>query len=137
VRQRHQWIESFKGEDREIARARGLAKTTLLSWGLASDVPALELLVSELMTNAVQHGTAPIQMRLSSDGEQIRLEVADVGPVAERPRSPQAERLGGWGLRFVDQLTESWGTQHDKDGTMVWTVTRTAKQGNHRGDEAG
>jgi serine/threonine-protein kinase RsbW len=94
----------------------------------------MELLASELVSNAVVHGEGPIVVRLKSDGARVRLEVGDDGrggrPLPGAAAMTPTRAVGGWGLRFVDQLAERWGTQYDGGGTTVWTETRTGRPRN-------
>jgi anti-sigma regulatory factor (Ser/Thr protein kinase) len=94
-------------------------------------VLALELAVSELVSNAVVHGEGTIEVELTSDDEEVRLAVADAGggqPVLRPATTPDA-RVGGWGLGLVDELADDWGTANDEAGTRVWVVRRTAPPG--------
>ena len=85
--------------------------STLTAWGMDVEVPVLEILVSELVTNALLHGDGPIGLRLASDGQSVRLEVTDDGGTATTPH-------------LVDRLADSWGTDHADHATRVWTETR-------------
>jgi anti-sigma regulatory factor (Ser/Thr protein kinase) len=75
------------------------------------------LLISELVTNAVLHGTGEIRLIIDIDGEDARFAVADEGngtpSVTETP-GPD----GGWGLRLVGQLANRWGVLEER--TQVW-----------------
>ena len=62
---------------------------------------AAALMVSELVTNAVVHGTGTISLRIDLEGDALRIEVSDEGNVALAP-SPTPGAHGGWGLRIVD-----------------------------------
>ena len=91
-------------------RAAGLARRSILSVeaGLPDSVRhRLALLLSELVTNAIQHGGAgeheTIQVRIASSYEKIRVEVFDPGPNAPGPRN-RLEPQGGYGLLLVDRL---------------------------------
>lgn len=81
----------------------------------------LLLLVSEVVTNAVVHSkapsVAPIQFRVDSDDERVRVVVHDHGPEFNPPSTP-GER-GGWGLRLLDSQAKTWGVERH-DGTLVW-----------------
>ena len=104
-----------------------MSAAALRSWGLDGDVPAIELAVSELLAHAVRNGDGPAEMRLSADGETIRLEVTDVGGGAEKSREP-VQDLGLW---FVDEVADDWGVDHHPGRTRVWLVRRRAPNGHH------
>lgn len=115
-----------------MARARQVVTGLLHRWGLPAEAPDFELAVSELVSNALLHGSGEIHVRLSCDpGGRVRLEVGDEGREGrEAPRPHLAERrFGGWGLRFVDQLAESWGAERRGRGTLVWMVKRATLAG--------
>jgi hypothetical protein len=103
-----------------VARARRMSAAALRSWGLDADVPAIELAVSELVAHAVRDGDGPAEMRLSSDGDTIRLEVTDVGGGMDKSREP----LQDLGLWFVDEVADDWGVDHHPGRTRVWLVRR-------------
>jgi anti-sigma regulatory factor (Ser/Thr protein kinase) len=78
-----------------------------------------ELLVSELVTNALRHGRGDISLRARVDEERLRVEVIDAGSgFAYDPRRSDFEQLGGWGLDIVDVVSTRWGA-HD-GATRVW-----------------
>ena len=90
------------------------------------------LLVSELVTNGLQHGRSPSGEPLHLRGRQsettCRIELwnpgtqGTVAPVAARGDGG----AGGFGLAFVARLSEDWGVERDAHGTTVWFVVRTA-----------
>lgn len=89
----------------------------------------LRLLVSELATNAVRHGTvdgtvspAEIRIRVGVEENRVRVEVHDGGPGFEhRPRGPHARLDSGWGVHFVHLLADRWGAGRDPSGSwVVW-----------------
>jgi serine/threonine-protein kinase RsbW len=90
----------------------------------------VRLLVSELVTNSVQHAKVgpedSIRLRLSIGGETVRVEIADDGPGFEPPADTgDAERERGWGLFFVSQLASRWGVADDPG--CVWFEIDRAK----------
>ena len=108
-------------------RAAGLARRSILS--VEADLPnsvrhRLALLLSELVTNAIQHGGAgeheTIQVRVASSYEKVRVEVFDPGPNAAGPRN-RLEPEGGYGLLLVDRLASGWGREKvDSGGSLAW-----------------
>ena len=81
----------------------------------------VRLLVSELVTNSVQHAKVgpddSIRLRLAIGGESVRVEIADDGPGFDPPPDTgDTERERGWGLFFVAQLASRWGV----DADCVW-----------------
>jgi anti-sigma regulatory factor (Ser/Thr protein kinase) len=87
-----------------------------------------QLVVSELVTNAVMHGTEPIALQLELEWERLRIEVFDSEPAlrAVRPHSESRPELsiGGRGLQIVEALAESCGVESRPDGKAVWAVLR-------------
>jgi anti-sigma regulatory factor (Ser/Thr protein kinase) len=82
----------------------------------------LRLLVSELVTNAIEHvdGGAEIELDVGLEDGRVHVEVRDSGSGFEfTPRQPGDPRGSGWGLHFVARLTDRWGTDATH-GTRVW-----------------
>jgi two-component sensor histidine kinase len=75
------------------------------------------LLTTELVTNALRHGSPPITLTIDRQAASVRIEVEDAG--AGRPaRSPEPGPAGGWGLLLVEEAADRWGVV---DGsTNVW-----------------
>ena len=84
---------------------------------------ALQLATSELVTNAVRYGRAPIDLQLSCQTNDVRLAVTDAGVLLDE----QSGRAGGLGigLRIVSQISKSWGTTPLATGKEVWCVLAT------------
>jgi anti-sigma regulatory factor (Ser/Thr protein kinase) len=114
--------KTFAHDPASITEARHTTRSFLAEYGEADDRFAIELLVSELVTNAVRHGTGPIELTMSIDVDLVRVTVGDHGgrqPVL-RPRPPDAAADGGMGLRLVDDLATAWGTRIELASTTVW-----------------
>jgi anti-sigma regulatory factor (Ser/Thr protein kinase) len=85
----------------------------------------LELLVTEVVTNAIRHGrrqpTDEVVVRLFT-GQCLRVEVVDTGPTFERPEAPDrlAPSPSGWGLFLLDRLATAWGVEAERAGKTVW-----------------
>ena len=115
----HRLVETFEAAPLEVARARRLVRAALGRWGLNADVPDVELLVSELVSNAVRHGRGRICMLLSLAGDRMYLDVRDGGH-GSTPTVRERTDLGGRGLRIVQHLADRWGTKVNDAGTSVW-----------------
>ncbi|TGB14528.1 SpoIIE family protein phosphatase, partial [Streptomyces sp. MZ04] len=101
-------------------RARDLATQQLHDWGLEELSFATELVVSELVTNAVRYAEGPIQVRLIRD-RTLLCEVADRGHTSPHLRHSGDEDEGGRGLFIVAQLVQRWGTRYTPSGKTIWT----------------
>lgn len=106
-------------EARSVARARELACGQLAAWGLESLADTAELLVSELVTNALRHGHGEIRLRLLRD-RTVVCEVWDAHRAQPRRRRARDTDEGGRGLQLVDLLSESWGSRPTPHGKAVW-----------------
>jgi two-component sensor histidine kinase len=83
--------------------------------------------VSELVSNAITHGAGDVRVCVALAGDRVHLEVSDEGgghPVMS-PEAPLAGQVGGWGLRFVDELADDWGSDTAAGLTRVWMDKRT------------
>jgi anti-sigma regulatory factor (Ser/Thr protein kinase) len=78
-----------------------------------------ELLVSELVTNAIRHGKGDISLCARVDDNRLLVEVIDEGCGFEHElRRDEFERVGGWGLDIVDDVSSRWGVHEGT--THVW-----------------
>jgi PAS domain S-box-containing protein len=103
-----------------VADARARAARQLARWGLEELADTTELLVSELVTNAIRHAHGPIQLRMILDGT-LSCEVFDASSSAPQLRRAGRYDEGGRGLMLVAQLAERWGTRHTRTGKTIWT----------------
>ncbi|MFB6897790.1 SpoIIE family protein phosphatase [Streptomyces hydrogenans] len=102
-----------------VARARASAAEQLGRWGLDDLVFTTELVVSELVTNAIRHASGPIGLRLIRDRSLI-CEVSDSQHTSPHARYAGSDEEGGRGLFMVAQLTEHWGTRYMPAGKTIW-----------------
>lgn len=119
-------VETFDRDAGAGQHARHVITECLDAWGLAGEQQALQLIISELFTNAVVHGRGPIEVRMSALDDTVRLEVHDHGggrPVLREP-DPTGLDVGGWGLQLVDRLADAWGADVDDGHTLVWVERR-------------
>ncbi|MFJ7947675.1 SpoIIE family protein phosphatase [Streptomyces sp. NPDC096354] len=107
-------------DPREVARARRLVRGKLLDWELPEAVESAELMVSELVTNAVKHGrTHHIGLRLVRTGALL-CEVSDDEPAPAALLNASAHDEFGRGLLVVSGLAREWGTSTTARGKTVW-----------------
>ncbi|MFC8420080.1 SpoIIE family protein phosphatase [Streptomyces sp. NPDC057236] len=102
-----------------VAEARRTSTRQLARWGLDDLVFTTELVVSELVTNAIRHADGPVRLRLIHERALV-CEVFDGGATAPHLRHPRAMDEGGRGLLLVSQLTQRWGTRFVPDGKIIW-----------------
>ncbi|EPJ37542.1 hypothetical protein STAFG_5383 [Streptomyces afghaniensis 772] len=126
-----------------LARTRGLPSSQVATWDIPAD-PALvapirkqvvdqldrwqltdatftaELVVSELVTNAIRYGAQPIRLRLIHDASTLICEVSDTNHTAPHLRRAKTWDEGGRGLLLVAQLTQRWGSRHTTEGKTIW-----------------
>ncbi|MFE2068963.1 SpoIIE family protein phosphatase [Streptomyces sp. NPDC059467] len=103
-----------------VARARTLATGQLDAWRLDELSFTTELVVSELVTNAIRYGAAPIRLRLIRDTAMLICEVSDGSSTAPHLRRARVFDEGGRGLLLVAQLTQRWGTRQTSAGKTIW-----------------
>ena len=103
-----------------VSRVRAAAARTLTEWGLDEEAFTTELILSELVTNALRHATGPIRVRLIRDLTLI-CEVSDGSSTAPHLRSAATTDEGGRGLFLVAQFADRWGTRYTADGKVIWT----------------
>ena len=80
------------------------------------------LLVSELATNAIRHGTPPVRLSLRLDSDKLRVEVTDSSPTLPELGTPGSDQTSGRGLQIVQQLAARWGSSASRTrlGKTVW-----------------
>ncbi|WP_436758261.1 ATP-binding protein [Streptosporangium sp. V21-05] len=108
---------------RGVRRARAWVRAVLDRWQLPQIVEPVELVASELVTNAVQHthGEEPVSLLLAYAAGTLRLEVRD-GDSASIPvvKTPSPMEMDGRGLLLVEGCTDRWGVRLTAQGKAVW-----------------
>ncbi|WP_327181737.1 SpoIIE family protein phosphatase [Streptomyces sp. NBC_01334] len=102
-----------------VADIRARATRQVEAWGLGELAMTSELIVSELVTNAVRYATPPIRLRLILDA-RLTCEVSDASSTAPRLRHARITDEGGRGLFLVAQLAHRWGARYTADGKIIW-----------------
>jgi anti-sigma regulatory factor (Ser/Thr protein kinase) len=103
-----------------VSRSRADATAQLVDWGLEELEFITEVIISELVTNAIRYGGEPIQLRLIRD-RVLTCEVSDGSSTSPRLRRARSTDEGGRGLFMVAQLAQHWGTRYTKKGKIIWT----------------
>ncbi|MEW2195450.1 SpoIIE family protein phosphatase [Streptomyces microflavus] len=114
-------------EDAAPGRARRLARRALGRWGLDEMSDEVELLVSEVVTNAVRYAERPVTLRLLRT-DILRCEVGDDSPQLPRQRRARETDEGGRGLFLVNRLARRWGATRLSTGKVVWFEMATRSQ---------
>jgi serine phosphatase RsbU (regulator of sigma subunit)/anti-sigma regulatory factor (Ser/Thr protein kinase) len=109
----------FPSDPAVVADARGQTEEQLSRWGLPDLITTAELLVSELVTNAIRYASGPIRLRLIRQSV-LTCEVADASSTSPRLRHPRTLDEGGRGLFLVAQLARRWGTRYVGNGKIIW-----------------
>ncbi|MEU3076623.1 ATP-binding SpoIIE family protein phosphatase [Streptomyces laurentii] len=113
-------------EDSAPGRARRHARRALTRWGLEELTDSVELLVSEVVTNAVRYAERPVTLRLLRT-DVLRCEVGDDSPQLPRQRRARDTDEGGRGLFLVNRLARRWGATRLSGGKVVWFELPSAK----------
>ncbi|KGM10039.1 serine/threonine protein phosphatase [Cellulomonas bogoriensis 69B4 = DSM 16987] len=116
VPRRRRW--SLPSEASSIGRARQAVLRTCAAWDVEGGRSA-ELVVSELVANAVLHGWGHLVLRLFDTGEGLRIEVEDANPAPPVATDGHPGRVGGFGMRIVERLAD-WGWRPAGTGKLVW-----------------
>ncbi|MGV9237328.1 SpoIIE family protein phosphatase [Streptomyces nigra] len=118
-----------------VPRIRAEAGRRLESWGLGEAAFTTELILSELVTNAIRYGRSPIGLRLLRDHDSLICEVADGTSTSPHLRRATFTDEGGRGLFLVAQMSRRWGTRYTDRGKIIWA--EQALDGEAAGDLSG
>ncbi|WP_329157903.1 SpoIIE family protein phosphatase [Streptomyces sp. NBC_01717] len=102
-----------------VATTRSLVLRQLDQWDLGHLAFTTELIISELVTNAIRYGKEPLQLRLIHD-QTLICEVSDASSTSPHIRRATPADEGGRGLFLVAQCSHSWGTRYGATGKTIW-----------------
>jgi hypothetical protein len=111
---------SLWGDLSSVPRARRLTRARLTAWGLEGFADVVELLVSELVTNALHHAPGMCRLTLSAVDGLVRCEVEDGSTELPRPHQPGAYEERGRVLYLLDTLACCWGGDRTPTGKVMW-----------------
>jgi anti-sigma regulatory factor (Ser/Thr protein kinase) len=106
-----------------VPEARHKIGTLVRDWNVPlsdEQVAEVELLSTEVITNAVRHTREACAVAVRWTGARVRVEVTDASPVRPKPRHGSPDAEGGRGLLLVDALAAAWGSTDDPAGKVVW-----------------
>jgi anti-sigma regulatory factor (Ser/Thr protein kinase) len=109
-------VFSLPGEDRRggVALARDFARRAATTLGYRGNHEDVVLVVNELTTNAVCHGSGRPIVRIIGGQDQLLVEIVDDGTARPQPRA------GRWGLQLVNLLSDDWGVTERAGQKVVW-----------------
>ncbi|GAA3896236.1 hypothetical protein GCM10022244_02910 [Streptomyces gulbargensis] len=103
-----------------VAEIRERAARQLTTWGLDELAFTTELVVSELVTNAIRYTGGPVEVRMIRAG-RLTCEVSDPSATHPRMRRARLTDEGGRGLYLVAQLSARWGSRYTASGKTIWS----------------
>jgi anti-sigma regulatory factor (Ser/Thr protein kinase) len=102
--------------------ARAFVREACADWSATAAEDAAALVVTELVTNAVQHAHSACRVSVTIDPAGVRIGVRDYAPTQLRPRPVDTARAAGRGLHLVAMLSSTWGVQQHADGKTTWAL---------------
>ncbi|WP_241672311.1 ATP-binding protein [Streptomyces sp. IB2014 016-6] len=117
------YTAELPGAPESVGRARAFVSSALATWGLDDDLVGCgEVIVSELLTNVVDHTKTPltkvvIERRVDCS---VRIGVSDRSRVVPCMRAATDDGESGRGLRLVDALSSRWGYRRNRWGKVTW-----------------
>ncbi|WP_268249549.1 PAS domain S-box protein [Streptomyces poonensis] len=107
-----------------VSDGRCFLSKTLATWDCAHLADDARLLVSEVLTNAIQHAEGPLGLHLRRTATELTVEISDHSPHLPQPRLAAPDDESGRGLLLVDALADSWGVRPTDDGKTTWFTLR-------------
>ncbi|MFP1624218.1 SpoIIE family protein phosphatase [Streptomyces sp. 5K101] len=104
-----------------VASIRSACVRQMETWGLHEITFTTELILSELVTNAIRYGAEPVRLRLLYDRDSLICEVTDGSSTSPHLRRAATTDEGGRGLFLVAQFAQRWGTRYMARGKVIWT----------------
>ncbi|MEO3798584.1 ATP-binding protein [Nonomuraea sp. B1E8] len=105
-----------------VPQARHSVGAQARQWGFADESTTAELLVSEVLANALAHTEEPVRVRMSEGDGALRLEVEEHGAATPLPpaRLSGPDEESGRGLFLLETLSREWGVDGTRTGKVVW-----------------
>ena len=108
-----------------VRRARQFVRSTVANYLPMTELETVELLTSEVVTNAVIHaGSSPV-VEVAAEGGTVRVSVEDHDPAWPMPQAVSEDATSGRGMGLVDTMADAWGVEKVVDrGKRVWFEVR-------------
>lgn len=111
-------------EPRSVPVVRQFVRGVLQAVQAKECLERVEVVVSELVANALRHAGTQIEVDVLDKGEEIWVRVSDQGAGTPRRLQPGPTDLSGRGLMLVEKIAQRWGVQEEKQGKTVWAKVR-------------
>ncbi len=116
----HRICFQLEPELSSVRHARAMIRDPLKRWGLEDLIDSSELLVSELVTNAIKYANGEVMLRLILEPDSLVCEVHDSSPALPRVLQVDKDAENGRGLHVVSQVAHRWGARRTATGKVVW-----------------
>ena len=120
IPEEHRVCFRLEPELSSVRQARSLIRDPLKRWGLEDLIDSSELLVSELVTNAIKYANGEVLLRLILEPDSLTCEVHDSSPALPRVLQADKEAENGRGLHVVSLMAAKWGVRRTAAGKVVW-----------------
>jgi anti-sigma regulatory factor (Ser/Thr protein kinase) len=111
-------------DPRSAGRARRLVTAQLRDWDLDDLADTAELLVSEVVTNALRHTRGPLRLNLRMQDSRLTCEVEDTESAGPVRNTADIHAEGGRGTELLDLLADAWGNTRTPTGKTIWFELR-------------
>ena len=103
-----------------VSAARDFVEECLARWELTDQADDIQLIVDELVTNAIRYSRGPVTLAIGRRPNRVVIQVQDPSPESPEPEATDVFADSGRGLLLVDNLAADWGTTPTPDGKRVW-----------------
>ncbi|MFG2883400.1 ATP-binding protein [Streptomyces sp. NPDC048297] len=107
-----------------VRRARRLVTAQLRDWAVGDLSDTAELLVGEVVTNALRHTRGPLRLNLRLSDSRLLCEVEDTEPACPARGVVDTDAEGGRGIELLDLLADAWGSDRTATGKTIWFELR-------------
>ncbi|MBL1103027.1 MEKHLA domain-containing protein [Streptomyces sp. 5-8] len=111
---------SLPSAPESVPAGRDFLDKALSTWGCAGSTDDALLLLSEVLTNAVQHAQGPIGVHVCRTDTGLTVEISDRSPHLPQPRLAAEDEESGRGLLLVRALADDWGVRPTDEGKTTW-----------------